>query len=165
MKLNSFSSQKFETLLRPLQPGHLNPEVDYAFVTRILYCLSLAAKVHGGSPECGKIREHAEIINSVVQSGCESLLPMESINTFSLRKLRDALVVAEKWSLATELSLKCGFPKTGIMAAWGIACLKSGCFETGKRKLFTFFCRSSCKLNRFCSPRKIHALFNSHVQR
>lgn len=90
--------------------------------------------MHGGSPECTKIREHAEIINSVVQSGCESLLPMESINTFSLRKLRDSLVVAEKWSLATELSLKCGFPKTGIMAAWGIACLKSGCFETGNVK-------------------------------
>lgn len=147
--------QKFETLLRPIHPGHSNPEVDYAFVTRILYCLSLAAKVcvqyivlintiycvvnifiinkvHGGSPECAKIRERAEIINSVVQNGCESLLPMESLNTASLRKLRDSLVVAEKWSLATELSLKCGFPKTGIMAAWGIACLKSGCFETGE---------------------------------
>lgn len=57
---------------------------------------------------------------------------MEELNTSSLRKLRDSLVVAEKWSLAVELSLKCGFPKTGIMAAWGIACLKSGCFETGK---------------------------------
>lgn len=123
--------EKFESLLRPLHPGHLNPEVDYAFVTRILYCLSLAAKVHGGNPEISKIREHAEIINAVVQSGCESLLPMESINAASLRKLCDSLVVAEKWSLATDLSLKCGFSKSGIMAAWGVACLKSGCFKTG----------------------------------
>lgn len=37
--------RKFESLLRPMQPGHANPEVDYAFVTRILYCLSLAVKV------------------------------------------------------------------------------------------------------------------------
>lgn len=37
--------RKFETLLKPLKPGLSNPEVDYTFVTRILYCLSFAAKV------------------------------------------------------------------------------------------------------------------------
>lgn len=37
--------RKFEALLKPLKPGHSNPEVDYTFVTRILYCLSFAAKV------------------------------------------------------------------------------------------------------------------------
>lgn len=37
--------RKFEILLKPLKPGLLNPEVDYTFVTRILYCLSFAAKV------------------------------------------------------------------------------------------------------------------------
>lgn len=37
--------KKFEALLKPLKPGQSNPEVDYAFVTRILYCLSFAAKV------------------------------------------------------------------------------------------------------------------------
>lgn len=37
--------RKFETLLKPLKPGQSNPEVDYTFVTRILYCLSFAAKV------------------------------------------------------------------------------------------------------------------------
>lgn len=130
--------EKFESLLRPLHPGQLNPEIDYSFVTRILYCLSLAAKVHGGNEEIAKIREHAEIINAVVQDGCESLLPMESINETSLRKLCDSLVVAEKWSLAIDLSLKCGFSKNGIMAAWGIACLKSGCFTTGSFVLKQF---------------------------
>lgn len=38
--------KKFEALLKPLKPGLPNPEVDYAFVTRILYCLSFAAKVN-----------------------------------------------------------------------------------------------------------------------
>lgn len=37
--------RKFESLLRPLQPDYLNPEVDYALVTRMLHCLALAAKV------------------------------------------------------------------------------------------------------------------------
>lgn len=151
--------KKFEALLKPLKPGKSNPEVDYAFVTRILYCLSFAAKVnlihnpnfpqsnnncglsfiirnsqnqvHGGNSECMKIRDHAEIINAVVQNGCESLLPMEPINMKCLRTLRDNLVVAEKFSLAIEISLKSGLQKSGIMAAWGIACIKAGCFEMG----------------------------------
>lgn len=38
-------SKKFEALLKPLKPGQKSPEIDYAFVTRILYCLSFAAKV------------------------------------------------------------------------------------------------------------------------
>lgn len=37
--------RKFEALLQPIQPGCANMEVDYSLVTRILYCLSLAAKV------------------------------------------------------------------------------------------------------------------------
>lgn len=123
--------KKFEALLKPLKPGQSNPEVDYTFVTRILYCLSFAAKVHGSSSDCMKVREHAEIINAIVENGCESLLPMESINVNSLRTLRDNLVVAEKFALAIEISLKSGLEKTGIMAAWGIACIKSGKFETG----------------------------------
>lgn len=56
---------------------------------------------------------------------------MESPNQSSFRKLRDSLVVTEKWQLALEVSLKCGFATSGVMAAWGIACLKAGCFETG----------------------------------
>lgn len=42
--------------------------------------------MHGGScADCAEVRDHAEIINAVVQNNCESLLPMESINTQSLR--------------------------------------------------------------------------------
>lgn len=78
-----------------------------------------------------EVRDHAEIINAVVRNSCESLLPMESIDTKSLRTLRDNLVVAEKFSLAIEISLKSGLELTGVMAAWGIACVKAGCFETG----------------------------------
>lgn len=37
--------QKLESLLRPIQPGYPNPEIDYALVTRMMHCLALAAKV------------------------------------------------------------------------------------------------------------------------
>lgn len=123
---------RFEALLRPLQPDYPNPEVDYALVTRMLHCLALAAKVRGGTAECDVVLEHADIIRAVVQHRCEELLPMEPLGPKSFRKLRDALLAAEKWELALEVSLKRGFSTTGVMAAWGIACLKSGCFETGK---------------------------------
>lgn len=38
--------QKFESLLKPLQPGLPNPEIDYGLVTKMLHCLALAAKVN-----------------------------------------------------------------------------------------------------------------------
>lgn len=88
-------------------------------------------QMHGGTSECIEVRGHAEIINAVVQNSCESLLPMESISTKSLRTLRDNLVKGEKFSLAIEISLKSGLELSGVMAAWGIACLKAGCFEMG----------------------------------
>lgn len=123
---------RFEALLRPLQPDYPNPEVDYALVTRMLHCLALAAKVRGGTAECDVVLENADIIRAVVQHRCEELLPMEPLGRNSFRKLRDALLLAEKWELALEVSLKRGFSTTSVMAAWGIACLKSGCFETGR---------------------------------
>uniref|UniRef100_A0A182MSL9 FYVE-type domain-containing protein n=1 Tax=Anopheles culicifacies TaxID=139723 RepID=A0A182MSL9_9DIPT len=123
---------KLEALLRPLHPGVPNPEIDYALVARMLLNLTLGVKVRGGGVEVEKMKEHAEIILSIVHDNCESLLL--HTNHGSLRKLRDALVKAEKWTLALELSLKCGFSLTGVMAAWGMACLRAGCYETAREK-------------------------------
>uniref|UniRef100_A0A182Q4W6 FYVE-type domain-containing protein n=1 Tax=Anopheles farauti TaxID=69004 RepID=A0A182Q4W6_9DIPT len=127
---------KLETLLRPLHPGVPNPEIDYALVARMLLNLALGVKVRGGGAEVEKMKEHAEIILSIVQDNCESLLlhTPSMCNHGSLRKLRDALVKAEKWTLALELSLKCGFSLNGVMAAWGMACLRAGCYETAREK-------------------------------
>ncbi|KFB42705.1 AGAP005290-PA-like protein [Anopheles sinensis] len=128
---------KLEALLRPLHPGFPNPEVDYALVARMLLNLTLGVKVRGGGAEVEKMKEHAEIILSIVHDNCESLLlhtaPLGNHHG-SLRKLRDALVKAEKWTLALELSLKCGFSLNGVMAAWGMTCLRAGCYETAREK-------------------------------
>ncbi|KXJ84046.1 hypothetical protein RP20_CCG022899 [Aedes albopictus] len=126
---------KLETLLRPIRTGYPNPELDYALVSRMLLNLTLAAKVRGLEfTEADKMKEHAEIILSIVKNDCESLLLQESMSSANLRKLRDALVLAEKWSLALELSLKCGFSTSGVMAAWGTTCLRAGCYETARDK-------------------------------
>lgn len=126
---------KLESLLRPIHPGYPNPEIDYALVARMLLNLTLAAKVRGLQfTEAEKMKEHAEIVLSIVKNDCESLLLQESMSSTNLRKLRDALVMAEKWTLALELSLKCGFSTSGVMAAWGTTCLRAGCYETAREK-------------------------------
>lgn len=89
-------------------------------------------QVRGGPPEIETIREHSMIIMSVVQNGCESLIPQGPLNNHNLRKLGDSLVQAEKWDLAFEVHLKCGFPTVGVMAAHGLSCLRVGCFDTGE---------------------------------
>uniref|UniRef100_A0A2M4A387 Putative zinc finger fyve domain-containing protein 26 n=1 Tax=Anopheles triannulatus TaxID=58253 RepID=A0A2M4A387_9DIPT len=140
---------KLEGLLRPLAPGVPNPEIDYALVARMLLNLTLGVKVRhgaeggGGAGEVEKMKEHAEIILSIVHDNCESLLLDSqqsaaaisgSHHPGSLRKLCDALVKAEKWTLALELSLKCGFSVSGVLAAWGMTCLRAGCYETAREK-------------------------------
>lgn len=121
-----YHCRQLEKLLVP------NPEVDFSLVAKMMSCLALAAKVRGGPPECDKIRDHSDIILTVVQNGCEELIPSAPMNNQSLRRLNDSLVQIEKWSLALNVSLKCGFTTAGVMGAQGLSCLRAGCFETGE---------------------------------
>ncbi|KAL9889951.1 zinc finger FYVE-type containing 26 spastizin [Glossina fuscipes fuscipes] len=120
-----YHCRKLENLMIP------NPEVDYELVAKMMNCLAVAAKVRGAPAEVETILEHSEIIISVVQNGCESLIPRDPLN---LRKLADSLLQAERWDLALEVHLKCGFPTAGVMAAHGLSCLKAGCFDTAREK-------------------------------
>ncbi|EDS37961.1 conserved hypothetical protein [Culex quinquefasciatus] len=108
-----------ETQLRPIHPGYPNPEIDFALVTRMLLNLTLAAIVRGlDFAEADKIKEHAEIILSMVKNDCEALLLQESTSSANLCKLRGALIHSEKWSLPLKLSTKYSFKTSGVMAAW-----------------------------------------------
>ncbi|XP_017083839.2 zinc finger FYVE domain-containing protein 26 homolog isoform X2 [Drosophila eugracilis] len=123
-----FHCRKLEKLIVP------NPEVDYGLVAKMINCLAFAAKVRGAPGELENIREHSEIIMAVVQQGCESLIPTGQLNNHNLRKLADALVETEHWTLALEVHLKCGFATTGVMAAHGLACLRAGCYDAAREK-------------------------------
>ncbi|XP_061394089.1 zinc finger FYVE domain-containing protein 26 homolog [Musca vetustissima] len=125
-----FHCRKLEKLMIP------NPEVDYELVAKMMNCLALAAKVRGASAEFETIREHSEIIISVVQNGCESLIPPDPLNNHGLRKLADSLVQAERWDLALEVHLKCGLSTAGVMAAHGLSCIRAGCFDTAREKFY-----------------------------
>ncbi|KAH8327302.1 hypothetical protein KR074_009640 [Drosophila pseudoananassae] len=128
VELLLFHCRKLEKLIVP------NPEVDYGLVAKMINCLSFAAKVRGAPAEFENIREHSEIIMAVGQQGCESLIPAEPLSDQNLRKLADALVEAEHWTLALEVHLKFGFATTGVMAAHGLACLRAGCYEAAREK-------------------------------
>ncbi|EDW29212.1 GL18532 [Drosophila persimilis] len=128
VELLLYHCRKLEKLIDP------NPEVDYELVAKMINCLAFAAKVRGAPGEFENIREHSEIIMAVVQQGCESLLPVGELGNHNLRKLADALVEAEHWTLALEVHLKCGFATTGVMAAHGLACLRAGCYDAAREK-------------------------------
>ncbi|KAH8307861.1 hypothetical protein KR059_001168 [Drosophila kikkawai] len=128
VELLLFHCRKLEKLIMP------NPEVDYGLVAKMINCLAFAAKVRGAPGEFENIREHSEIVMAVVQQGCESLIPAGPLNNHNLRKLADALVEAEHWTLALEVHLKFGFATTGVMAAHGLACLRAGCYEAAREK-------------------------------
>ncbi|XP_030376078.1 zinc finger FYVE domain-containing protein 26 homolog [Scaptodrosophila lebanonensis] len=123
-----FHCRKLEKLIVP------NPEVDYDLVAKMMNVLALAAKVRGAPGDLDNIREHSEIVMAVVQQGCESLIPPGPLSDQNLRKLADALVEAEHWSLALEVHLKFGFATTGVMAAHGMACLRAGCYDAAREK-------------------------------
>lgn len=127
-------ARRVEALFRPLQPGQPNPEMDYELVAKMVHCLALAAKVRGASGECNDFIDHAQLVLALLNYGCESLIPMEPLQSIGLRKLRDALIKAEQWSLALEISLKYQFPTVGVLASWGIVCLKAGCYNTAREK-------------------------------
>ncbi|XP_037956827.1 zinc finger FYVE domain-containing protein 26 homolog isoform X2 [Teleopsis dalmanni] len=123
-----YHCRKMEKLIVP------NPEIDYELVAKMMNCLALAAKVRGGPDEVETIREHSNIIMSIVQNGCESLISTGPFNNNSLCRLADSLVQVENWELALELHLKYGFSTAGVMAAHGLACLKTGCFDVAREK-------------------------------
>ena len=50
-----------------------------------------------------------------------------------------SLLEAEKWELALEIATKSGIPRTSVLAAWGKACLKAGCFKEARRKFALCF--------------------------
>lgn len=45
-----------------------------------------------------------------------------------------SLLEAEKWELALEIATKSGLPRNSVLAAWGKACLKAGCFKEARKK-------------------------------
>lgn len=53
---------------------------------------------------------------------------------FNTGQIVRSLLEAEKWELALEIATKSGIPRNSVLAAWGKACLKAGCFRQAREK-------------------------------
>ena len=55
------------------------------------------------------------------------------------RRLRDKLIEEERWSLAMEVSTKCGMDGLAVWISYGKACLRVGDYETARQKFAKCF--------------------------
>ena len=133
-----FHCHRLELLLRPIR-GKINPEVDVILVAKMLKCLAFSAKIRGTDGEANIIIEHADVVLKVAENGCESLapqIPMEPINSITIRAIINDLIKVENWKMALELSVKYDRTGTaGVFSAWGVSAIKSGQYRFAREKI------------------------------
>ncbi|XP_045502943.1 zinc finger FYVE domain-containing protein 26 homolog isoform X1 [Colias croceus] len=101
-----------------------------------LYSRALSDKPGGRVAETGaahvsRCLSHAEAMATLVQHQAHHLVPHHGAHPSQIVR---SLLEAEKWELALEIATKSGIPRTSVLAAWGKACLKAGCFREARRK-------------------------------
>lgn len=133
-----FHCHRLELLLRPIR-GKINPEVDLILVARMLKCLAFSAKIRGADGEANNIIDHADVVLKIAENGCESIapqIPMEPINSVTIRAIINDLIKAENWKMALELSVKWDRAGTaGVFSAWAVSAIKSGQYRFAREKV------------------------------
>lgn len=132
---------EMKKLLSPDINGRINPEIDHSIIINIIRSLLVAAKVkcaklglNTGLADCDRFLSQVDLISTLVQSDCLSLIPRDDLNDHTFRRLRDFLTEKEQWLLALDLSTKSGLDTQGVWAAWGKACLRVGYYEGAREK-------------------------------
>lgn len=128
-------------LLQPVNGGRINPEVDHAVIIKMIRSLLIAVKVkcaklgfNTGLAHCDRFLSQVDLIATLIQSDCLTLIPTDDLDEHTLRKLRDLLTEKEQWTLALNVSTKAGLDTQGVWAAWGKACLKVGYLDQAREK-------------------------------
>lgn len=133
-----FHCHRLRLLLRPIR-CKINPEVDVILVSKMLKCLAFSAKIRGTDGEANSIIDHADVVLKVTENGCESLvpqIPLEPINSVSIRSIINDLIKAENWKMALELSVKWDRSGTaGVFSAWGVSAIRSGQYQFARNKI------------------------------
>lgn len=86
------------------------------------------------------------MIRTLICTVCLFFFLTYFIVLFILGQIVRSLLEAEKWDLALEIATKSGLPRNSVLAAWGKACLKAGCFKEARKKF------SHCFKNTFNVP-------------
>ncbi|XP_072751238.1 uncharacterized protein Sptz isoform X2 [Anoplolepis gracilipes] len=137
---------EMKQLLQPVSGGRINPEVDHAVIIKMIRSLLVAAKVkcaklgfNTGLTHCDRFLSQVDLIATLVQSDCLTLISTDDLDEHTLRKLRDLLSEKEQWILALDVSTKAGLDTQGVWAAWGKACLKVGHWDQAREKFHHCF--------------------------
>ncbi|XP_038075616.1 zinc finger FYVE domain-containing protein 26-like [Patiria miniata] len=148
--------------LRPIRPGVPNPEVDYNLIISMMKTLLFNAKLRfikdGDSSSielCDSYRSFVDLLSLFVRSNSADIPSIQQLaNADSARQVRDRLVLAERLSLATEVSTKCGLDSSAVWSAWGMSCLRAGDYQ-GAREKFARILKAPIDKNVMSVPSKL----------
>ncbi|XP_049877451.1 zinc finger FYVE domain-containing protein 26 homolog [Pectinophora gossypiella] len=84
-----------------------------------------------GAAHAMRCLAHADAMATLVKHQAHHLVPRQGAHPSQIVR---SLLEAEKWELALEIATKSGLPRNSVLAAWGKACLKAGCFKQAREK-------------------------------
>ncbi|CAG9789219.1 unnamed protein product [Diatraea saccharalis] len=84
-----------------------------------------------GAAHATRCLAHADAMATLVKHQAHHLIPQQGAHPSQIVR---SLLEAEKWELALEIATKSGLPRNSVLAAWGKACLKAGCFKQAREK-------------------------------
>ncbi|OWR53816.1 hypothetical protein KGM_204158 [Danaus plexippus plexippus] len=89
-----------------------------------------------GACHAARCLAHADAMAALVSQQAHHLVTNNAAHPSQIVR---SLLESEKWELALEIATKSGIPRTSVLASWGKACLKAGCFKEARRKFALCF--------------------------
>ncbi|XP_071795779.1 zinc finger FYVE domain-containing protein 26-like isoform X2 [Asterias amurensis] len=157
--------------LRPIRPGVPNPEVDYNLIISMMKTLLFNAKLKfmtdGDSSSielCDSYQSFIDLLSLFVSSNSADIPSIQQLsNTDLARQVRDRLVLAERLSLASEVSTKCMLDTSAVWSAWGMSCLRAGDYQ-GAREKFVRILKAPSEKNSMSPASKLVTDIIQHLE-
>ncbi|XP_028160138.1 zinc finger FYVE domain-containing protein 26 [Ostrinia furnacalis] len=92
---------------------------------------SIGRLAETGAAHATRCLAHADAMATLVKHQAHHLVPQQGAHPSQIVR---SLLEAEKWELALEIATKSGLARNSVLAAWGKACLKAGCFKQARDK-------------------------------
>lgn len=98
------------------------------------------AEDSSGVELCDTYLSRVDLLRLFVSSRCSKIPSIQELTKPDLaRRVRDRLMQNDRFKLAMEVSTKCQLDTGAVLAAWGMACLKSGNFIEARSKFKNCF--------------------------
>ncbi|KAM3962427.1 zinc finger FYVE-type containing 26 spastizin [Aphomia sociella] len=87
-----------------------------------------------GAAHAARCLAHADALATLVRHQAHHLAGPPHAHHAHPSQIVRSLLEAEKWELALEIATKSNLPRNSVLAAWGKACLRAGCFKQAREK-------------------------------